>query len=98
MLAAADAIPGLLAYHNVQLADARWGNLVLFRARARQSLMRHEQNHADAIAIAPGHYHSLRLHRGSLTRAGAEEEEVELATTLYVDFDVTPPWRAVRSA
>jgi hypothetical protein len=98
MLAAADAIPGLLAYHNVQLADARWGNLVLFQRGTDTSPMRREHIHADAMALAPGHYHSLRLHRGTLTRVVADEEAVELATTLYVDFDVAPPWRAVRSA
>ena len=25
-------------------------------------------------------------------------EEITVTTTLYLDFDVTPPWRAVRTA
>ncbi len=98
MLATAEPIPGLLAYHNVQLADARWGNLVLFEQGTDTTPMRHARNHADAIALAPRHYHSLRLHRGTLSRVDLEEEAFELATTLYIDFDVVPPWRAVRSA
>jgi hypothetical protein len=96
MLARAEEIPGLIAYHNVQLADAQWGNLVLFAAGTDTAPMRAEPTHADAIGRAPAHYHSLRLHRGILTRVGTTEE-IELAATLYLDFDTTPPWRAVRT-
>jgi hypothetical protein len=96
MLARAEEIPGLIAYHNVQLADAQWGNLVLFAAGTDTAPIRAERTHADAIGRAPAHYHSLRLHRGTLAGAGATEE-IELATTLYLDFDSTPLWRAVRT-
>ena len=62
--------------------------------------MRGELAHADAIERAPTHYHhhyhSLRLHRGTLQTTLNGEEQIELATTLYLDFDVTPTWRAVR--
>jgi hypothetical protein len=98
MLDAADTIPGLVAYHNVQLADAQWGNLVLFERDTDTTPMRHARHHADAIARAPRHYASLRLHRGILERTEAGMEEIQLATTLYLDFDEAPPWRAVRSA
>jgi hypothetical protein len=98
MLSHAEAIPGLLAYHNVQLANAQWGNLVLFEAGTDTAPMRGEPTHADAIGRAPAHYHSLRLHRGTLERSSSDEEEILLSTTLYLDFEESPPWRAVRSA
>ncbi|MCY7303478.1 MAG: hypothetical protein LH654_10710 [Thermoleophilia bacterium] len=60
--------------------------------------MRAEPTHADVIGRAPAQYHSLRLHRGSLVRDAVDAEMIELATTLYLDFDSTPPWRAVRAA
>ena len=98
MLSRAEAIPGLLAYHNVQLANAQWGNLVLFEEDTDTTLMRSETNHADAIRRAPAHYHSLRLHRGILSQTSISREEITVTTTLYLDFDVTPSWRAVRTA
>ncbi len=98
MLARADEIAGLLSYHNVQLANGRWGNLVLFAVGTDTAPMRSEPRHADAIRRAPAHYHSVRLHRGALPSGPAGEREIELETTLYLDFDVTPTWRAVRTA
>lgn len=98
MLARANEIPGLLAYHNVQLANAQWGNLVLFEAGTDTAPMRREPTHADAIGRTPAHYHSLRLHRGTLERSSFDQEGILLATTLYLDFEESPPWRAVRPA
>lgn len=97
MLARAQEIPGLLTYHNVQLANAQWGNLVLFEAGTDTTSMRSELTHADAIHRAPAHYHSLRLHRCTLSCGKDDAEEFALETTLYLDFDVSPPWRAVRT-
>lgn len=96
MLARAEEIPGLVAYHNVQLANARWGNLVLFANGTDTAPMRGDPTHADAIGRAPAHYHSLRLHRGTLERGPGGAEVIVLATTLYLDFDTSPSWRAVR--
>ena len=98
MLARAKEIPGLIAYHNVQLANAQWGNLVLFEAGTETAPMRADPIHADAIGRAPAHYHSLRLHRGTLVRCSDNAEAIELGTTLYLDFDTTPPWRAMRAS
>lgn len=98
MLSRAEAIPGMLAYHNVQLANAQWGNLVLFEEDTDTTFMRSETHHADAIRRAPAHYHSLRLHRGILSQTSISREEITVTTTLYLDFDVTPSWRAVRTA
>ena len=98
MLERPEELPGLLSYHNVRLADGQWGNLVLFEGDADTALLRSEPHHADAIARTPAHYHSLRLHRGLLPDGPLGRREVELRTTLYLDFADAPPWRAVRSA
>ena len=98
ILARAAEIAGLLSYHNVQLGGGQWGNLVLFRAGTETALLGNDPSHADAIGRAPAHYHSLRLHRGTLRDGPLGAREFELATTLYLDFGVTPPWRAVRAA
>lgn len=98
ILARAKEIPGLLSYHNVQVAEGQWGNLVLFRAGTDTALLGDDPLHGDAIGRAPAHYHSLRLHRGTLREGPLGAREIELATTLYLDFGVTPPWRAVRAA
>ncbi len=98
MLARAEEIRGLLAYHDVQFAHGQWGNLVLFEDGTDTGPLRIEQHHAEAITRAPGHYHSLRLHRGRLPDGPLGSRELELVTTLYLDFAETPPWRAVRSA
>ncbi len=98
MLERSEEIAGLLSYHNVQLESGQWGNLVLFREDADTSLLLCEPRHAEAIGRAPSHYHSLRLHRGLLADGPLGAAELELRTTLYLDFDVAPPWRAVRTA
>ena len=64
---------------------------------AQRAPMRAERTHADAIGRASVHSHSLRLHRGTLTGRG-NTEAIDLATTPYLGFDTTPPWRAVRTA
>lgn len=98
MLARAEQIPGLIAYHDVQFTNGQWGNLVLFEAATDTTPLRGERNHADAIRRAPAHYHSLRLHRGTLPTGPLGEQGIELVTTLYLDFGETPPWRAIRIA
>ena len=97
MLVRAPQIPGFLAYHNVQLENAQWGNLVLFEVGTDTAPLRADPTHADAIGRAPAHYHSVRLHRGALARGAGNAEEIELATTLYIDFDTPPSWRALRT-
>lgn len=98
ILERAEDIAGLLGYHNVRFQDGHWGNLVTFRDDADTVLLRSEPHHADAIKRTPLHYRSLRLHRGALPDGPLGPREIELVSTLYLDFAVTPPWRAVRTA
>ncbi len=98
MLDRAAELNGLLSYHNVQLANGQWGNLVLFESGTDTSSLRRDPDHAEAIGLAPRHYSSVRLHRGSLPDGPLGRREIEVATTLYLDFEVSPPWRAVRTS
>jgi hypothetical protein len=93
----ARAFPGLLAYHNAQLANGRWGNLVVFRAPGGTADVTADPLHAAAVARTPDHYHSLRLHRGVLADGCLGASPPRLAETLYLDFAETPAWRAVRT-
>jgi hypothetical protein len=91
-------LPGFLSYHNVLLANGQWGNLVLFEADADTTFFHSEPRHAESIRIAPVHYHSLRLHRGTLPDGPFGASDVQLRETLYLDFDDPGPWRAIRAA
>jgi hypothetical protein len=93
----ARAFPGLLAYHNAQLASGRWGNLVVFRDPGNTVDVTADPLHAAAVARTPAHYHSLRLHRGVLADGCLGASPPQLAETLYLDFAETPAWRAVRT-
>ena len=91
-------LPGFLSYHNVLLANGQWGNLVLFEWDADTTYFHSEPRHARSIALAPEHYHSLRLHRGVLPDGPLGARDVEVYSTLYLDFDGDERWRALRTA
>jgi hypothetical protein len=97
LLAHAEAIDGLLAYHNVRFADGQWGNLVVFAAADDPAGVRADVRHVEAVSRTPRHYHSLRLHVGTLDTGALGELEPRIARTLYLDFSSDPPWRAVRN-
>jgi hypothetical protein len=96
LLARAETIDGLLAYHNVRFADGQWGNLVVFAAAGDPAGVRADTRHVEAVSRTPRHYHSLRLHVGTLDTGALGEQEPRIARTLYLDFAGDPPWRAVR--
>jgi hypothetical protein len=96
IVARAAAFPGLLAYHNAALGEGHWGNLVLFASRAAAASLAPDPMHARAVASAPSHYESLRLHRGSLADGLLGTADVVLDETLYLDFSSRPAWRGLR--
>jgi hypothetical protein len=97
IVARAASFPGLLAYHNAQLASGQWGNLVVFGASADTAAITRDPVHRQAVARTPGHYASLRLHRGVLADGCLGAAPVRIGETLYLDFAETPAWRALRS-
>ena len=96
IVARAGAFPGLLSYHNAQLDDNRWGNMVVFASRAAVGGLAPDPVHVRAVASAPMHYESLRLHRGSLADGLLGEADILLEETLYLDFTGHPAWRGLR--
>ncbi len=59
---------GIVAYHNVFWPGTGWGNLVVFRDHEARAGWGHDPRHADAVRRSPAHYHSIRLHVGTLLR------------------------------
>ena len=96
IVARAADVSGLLAYHNARLAGGGWGNLVVFASPTATGALAQDPQHASAVARAPQHYASLRLHRGALADGCLGEAPIALGETLYFDFAETPAWRAVR--
>jgi hypothetical protein len=96
IVARAGEFPGLLAYHNARLGECHWGNMVLFASRASVASLAPDPVHIRAMASAPSHYESLRLHRGSLADGLLGVADVRLDETLYLDFSAHPAWRGLR--
>jgi hypothetical protein len=97
VVARAASFPGLLAYHNAQLASGQWGNLVVFRSPDDTDDVTTDEVHAAAVARTPRQYHSLRLHRGVLADGCLGAAAPRIDETLYLDFGETPVWRALRA-
>ena len=96
IVARAGDFPGLLAYHNARLGECQWGNMVLFASRSSVASLAPDPMHIRAVASAPAHYESLRLHRGSLADGLLGVADVQLEETLYLDFSARPAWRGLR--
>ena len=96
IVARAATFPGLLAYHNAQLGEGHWGNMVVFASRAAVASLAPDPTHARAVARAPSYYESLRLHRGSLADGLLGGAGIVLEETLYLDFSSEPAWRGLR--
>ena len=96
IVARAGDFAGLLAYHNARLGECHWGNMVLFASRTSVASLAPDPMHIRAVASAPIHYESLRLHRGSLADGLLGEADVQLDETLYLDFSARPAWRGLR--
>jgi hypothetical protein len=91
------AHPGLLVYQNLFWPGVGWGNLVLFDGwESKDRWGRDDPRHIDAVRRSPTHYHSIRLHNGTIAGGLPGLGGVLLVRTRYLDFSVDPPWRAVR--
>jgi hypothetical protein len=96
IVARAAGFAGLLTYYNLRLAHARYGNLVLFDAAPSKGSVTSDLVHSEAVALAPRHYRSLRLHHAELSDGVLGTCELELLRTRYLDFSADPVWNAVR--
>jgi hypothetical protein len=87
---------GLLTYYNLRLADGGYGNLVLFETAPSKGHVTADVVHAQAVALTPRHYRSLRLHHAELADGVLGRGELELLRTRYLDFSGDEVWSAVR--
>ncbi len=85
-----------LVYYNVHWPRIGWGNLVVFEDLDRERDWGHDPRHAEAVTRSPVHYHSIRLHVGSLRGGIVGGADIELYRTRYLDFSGPTPWRAER--
>jgi hypothetical protein len=88
---------GLLSYYNLELAHGRFGNLILFWTSEVPAEWYRNHAHEQAIAIAPNHYHSVRLHRGNIPGRLLDGAELTIERTRYLAFDHDQTWRATRT-
>lgn len=86
---------GFLSYYNMQLPSGLYGNLVLFEAPAVPKSWYTNPDHARAVAIAPRHYHSARLHTGRVPGQLLGDGDLTIERTRYFDFDGDRPWQAL---
>ncbi len=87
---------GLLSYHDLGAEHGRFGNLVLFSQPDGPELWHTNPAHREAVAIAPAHYESIRLHRGVVPGDFTGTAKLAVQRTSYLDFRGPRPWRAVR--
>ena len=87
---------GLLSYFDLGAEHGRFGNLVLFSRPDGPELWHTNPAHREAVAIAPAHYESIRLHRGVVPGRFTGAAKLVVERTSYLDFRGQRPWRAVR--
>jgi hypothetical protein len=85
-----------LVYYNVHWPGVGWGNLVVFTDAEAERAWGHDPRHHEAVARAPAHYHSVRLHVGDLPGGIFGGGAIHLRRTRYFDFSGPEPWRANR--
>lgn len=99
----ADSFPaygkaGLLSYYDLALDEGSYGfgNLILFSTREVPQEWYSNTAHGRAVAISPGYYHSIRLHKGSIPGPFLGNGELTIERTKYFDFAGEPAWRSLR--
>ena len=90
------AAAGLLAYYDAELERGIHGNLVLFGAPEIPPGWHGDVVHARAVALAPHHYHCIRLHRGLVRGPFAGTGGIAVQRTRYFDFGRELTWRGLR--
>jgi hypothetical protein len=87
---------GFLSYFDLGPEHGRYGNLILFRTPEVPDAWHRGAAHRRAVAIAPDHYHHIRLHKGRIPGPLMGDGAVELQRTQYLDFDGPRMWRGLR--
>jgi hypothetical protein len=92
------AAAGLLSYFDLELDDGSYGfgNLILFWTPDVPAAWFQNRSHERAVSISPEHYHSIRLHKGTIRGPFLGDGDVAIERTKYFDFDCDPMWRGLR--
>jgi hypothetical protein len=88
--------PGLLSYSTLALPCGNFGNLILFADRETKSHWSRSKYHAQAIALAPDYYSSVRIYNGLSPEGLADSQTLSLTVASYYDYQDRPMWRAMR--
>jgi hypothetical protein len=89
---------GLLSYYDVEMPKSQYGNLILFSTLDVPPEWAADEVHRRAVKISPGHYHEVRLHKGSV--AGpllADDCNIVVERTKYFDFKGDGVWHGLRN-
>ncbi|HEX9599026.1 MAG TPA: hypothetical protein VF963_06585 [Gaiellaceae bacterium] len=90
------AAVGLLSYYDVEFVKGAYGNLVLFSTPDVPKEWSADAVHRRAVEISPGHYHEVRLHRGSIDGRLLGGGDLAIVSTKYFDFKSSTMWRGLR--
>ncbi|MBT8239833.1 MAG: hypothetical protein KJN63_01235 [Acidimicrobiia bacterium] len=89
--------PGIMSYSSVELVDHHWANLVVHKKPEDREAWRGSSIHKYAVdRVAPNVYHGVRIHNGCIRGGVTGNGHVEIESTKYWDYDVTPTWEAIR--
>ncbi len=87
---------GLLSYYDMELEELRFANLILFWTADVPDQWYRNAAHEQAVAIAPDHYRTVRLHRGRIPGRLLGTADLKIERTRYFDFEGGRTWRALR--
>ena len=89
---------GLLSYYDVELVAPKgtYGNLILFSTPDAPSEWHQDEIHNRAVNLSPGHYHQVRLHKGSVSGSMLGGCRITIERTKYFDFTGDEIWFGLR--
>jgi hypothetical protein len=89
---------GLLSYYDVELDAPKgaYGNLILFSTPDVPEEWYEDGVHRRAVELSPGHYHEVRLHKGSIPGGMLNGAALTVERTKYIDFKGTDTWFGLR--
>jgi hypothetical protein len=87
---------GFLSYYDLGPEHGHYGNLILFSTPDVPEAWHRHPAHSAAVAAAPAHYSSIRLHKGRIPGPFLEGGALHLERTTYLGFQDDRVWRALR--
>jgi hypothetical protein len=82
-----ELVRGVLSYFDLALAHGVYGNLILCDSPDAAVRWHEHHIHAQAVELAPRHYHSARIHNGVVRSPLLGEADLVVLRTRFYDFD-----------